>query len=79
LLVTRIVQAVLFVGVGSLSVLAVRVFIDEVRHSFYLRDNGLDRDGFKIPIDYDGEIRRKTLTIGRGHDIVSTSGGRTPQ
>ena len=60
MLVTRIVQAVLFVGVGWATVLAVRVLIDEVRHSFYLRDNGLDRDGFKIPIDYDGEIRRRS-------------------
>ena len=63
MLVTRIIQAVLFAGVGWAIVLSIRVFIDEVRHSKYLRDNGLDRDGFKIPIDYDGETRRTVEQI----------------
>ena len=60
MLITHIVQAVLFVGVGWATVLTVRVLIDEVRHSFYLRDNGLDRDGFKIPVDFDGSMRRQS-------------------
>jgi hypothetical protein len=52
MLMTRIVQAVLFAGVGTISVLAVRVVIQD------LREHREDRLG-EIPVDYDGEIRRK--------------------
>ena len=52
---TRIVQAVLFVGIGSMSVLAVRVLIQDIR------EHRADRLG-EIPVDYDGEIRR---TMGK--------------
>lgn len=52
MLMTRIVQAVFFTGVGTISVLAVRVLIQDIREHrerVHLSE---------IPVDYDGEIRR---------------------
>lgn len=63
MLLTRIVQLVMFVGVGSVTVLAVRVLIQDVREHREMKRLGIDPDGFRIPIDYDGEMRRKILVI----------------
>jgi hypothetical protein len=52
MLLTRLVQLVLFTGVGIGTVLAVRVFIQDHR------DHRKEVTG-KIPVDYSGEIRRK--------------------
>ena len=49
MIATRIVQAVLFAGVGWGAVMAVRIFIEDHRRQ---------RVG-PITVDYSGEIRRK--------------------
>ncbi len=59
MLVTRIVQLVLFCGIGSLTVLAVKVLIQDVREHREMKRLGLDPDGFRIPVDYDGNLRRR--------------------
>ena len=53
LLTTRIVQMVLIVGVLWSCSLAIRILIQDVR------DSRAERLG-RIPIDYSGEIRRKS-------------------
>lgn len=51
MLMTRIVQGVLFAGVGTLTILAIRLVMQDIR------EHREDRLG-EIPVDYDGEIRR---------------------
>ena len=52
MLMTRIVQAVFIAGVGSITVLGVRALIQDLRAHRTIRLS-------EIPVDYDGEIRRK--------------------
>ena len=59
MLLTLIVQLVLFCGSGSLTVLAVKVLIQDVREHREMKRLGLDPDGFRIPVDYDGNLRRR--------------------
>jgi len=60
MLITHIVQAVLFIGMAWLSVLTVRVLVEDIRDHKYRREMGLDADGFKIPVDFDGSMRRQS-------------------
>ncbi len=49
MLITRIVQLVLFLGLGSMTFLAIRVLRQDIRDHRELKG---------IPIDYNGDIRR---------------------
>jgi|TARA_Y100001947_G_C10102161_1_gene203516 hypothetical protein len=53
MLITRIVQLVLFLGLGSMTFLAIRVLRQDIRDHREMK--GLEG----IPIDYNGDIRRE--------------------
>ena len=55
MLLTRIVQLVFIMGIGSVTVLGVRVLLQDIR------EHRADR--LTIPVDYDGSLRRKIMVI----------------